>query len=90
MIKTLVKESVLIDTKLLLIRYAYADEARKTYFISKHQHKKPVPNTHLLFVLLCEKTINGITTPDLTRPITGSIVDDIHGNRLKVIDCQWY
>ncbi len=72
----------------LEIRYAYASQELKTWFLTKtkfHSFK----GTRLLMVLGCKQSEGPISIFD-TYPQVGMVVQDKYGILLEIVTCDWY
>lgn len=87
MIETEVKDD--IKGNITIKRYyAYADNERKTWFITCNK-RKPFPGLILLFKLGCIDTNECLYNPDISYPCVGTVLTDINGRKLKVLECDW-
>lgn len=76
------------EPNILYRYYAYADNERKTWFITA-KRRKPFPGLILLFKLGCVDTNENLYKPDISYPCIGTVLSDINGRRLKVLECEW-
>lgn len=72
----------------LEIRYAYASQELKTWFLTKTKFC-PFKGTKLLMVLGCKQSEERISIFD-TYPQVGMIVQDKDGILLEIVTCDWY
>lgn len=76
------------ESEALEMRYAYASQELKTWFITKSKFC-PFKGTKLLMILGCKKSDQPINITD-TYPQVGMIVQDKDGVVLEIVTCDWY
>ena len=69
-----------------IIRFAWG--CNNTWFITKQKRLMMPKGARLLMKLICKKTNNPIYTPD-KYPTIGSVVGDLDGQRLEIIDIMF-
>lgn len=65
------------------------NEQLKTWFITKNKKASLPTGSYLLFKIECELTNEPISIID-HYPKEGHIINDIGGNKLKIINVKWY
>lgn len=70
-----------------LIRYAWG--CGNTWFITKDKQQVMPQGSRLLMKLGCERTTLPLQTKD-TYPTVGDVVGDTDGNKLLVVECDFF
>lgn len=71
-----------------VIRFAWSNENLKTWFITKTAKAFLPKGSRLLFKMGCEPTKDPISITD-TQPRRGNIINDVDGDKLKVVNVEW-
>lgn len=70
-----------------LTRYAWG--CGNTWFITKHKQQVMPKDSRLLMKLGCERTALPLCTKD-THPTIGDVIIDTDGNKLLVVECDFF
>lgn len=87
--KTTEQLHTITDINYSVIRFAWANEELKTWFITQTKKAFLPKGTRLLFKMGCEPTNEPLSVIN-TYPTTGDVINGIDGNKLKVINVEWY
>lgn len=75
------------NNKEAVIRYCYANDVAKTWFISKNKKVFLPKKSYLLLTISGEITNNPISVSN-TYPSVGDVVCDLEGNHILIITIQ--
>lgn len=78
-----------LRNKILEVRYAWANEKLKTWFLTKTPKEVVPKGCRLLLELKCESTTDPVSIKSVI-PEVGGVVIDTDGTKLKIIEKNWY
>ena len=83
-----IKDVIKKENRSIKRYYAYADSKLKTWFVTSSKNP-PKNNLTLLFILGCVDTNERLYYPDVNAPVVGTVLSDIRGRILRVLECEW-
>ena len=88
-IKTEEQTCNIADVRCSVVRFAWGNEKLKTWFITKIDKAFLPKGSRLLFKMGCEPTNEPISITN-TYPKQGDVINDVDGDKLKVISVEWH
>lgn len=71
------------------VRYAWRNDIKDTWFITKHRRAFMPEGSILLYLLGCVPTFGPIWTASDDIPQVGDVITDVDGTVLQVVTVDW-
>lgn len=71
-----------------IVRYAWGNSIKKTWFITKNNKALLPKGSKLLFIISGKETDKKIKTSD-TYPKEGDVIFDVNSSKIEVTDVKW-